>query len=253
MSVGVGAGYLLHVPPSAGPDSPILVSIHGITRNAGEHVRRFSPLATENGAIVVAPVFELPRFRDYQRLGRPGRGERADLALRAILGEVRVRTGCRARKCHLFGYSGGGQFAHRFAMAYPEEVESYAIGAAGWYTFPELQLEYPLGIRSASDFPEVGFDPARFLRVPAAVFVGERDIHPGTALNKSEAVMEMQGPNRFERGRRWIEAMTRAARQRGLDTRFEFHSLRHSCHSFAKSDERGSLGKRLFEWFQLPA
>jgi pimeloyl-ACP methyl ester carboxylesterase len=239
--------YFIYVPRRLAGQPRMFITVHGISRNAREHAERYAPLAEEYGVVLVAPEFPAKRFPDYQRLGRANRGDRADRVLERVVAEVTRLTGARGDKVYLFGYSGGGQFVHRYAMAYPERVAGYVVGAAGWYTFPDPTLPYPRGIKPNSDLPDVSFDLAKFLVVPGAVVVGERDVHPGTALRKSEPVANQQGTTRFERGERWVASMNEQAQTRGLPAHFRFHELPRSPHSFTKSMERGDMGRWVFE------
>ena len=66
--------YFLYVPKVISRDMPHCVSVHGISRNAGEHAALFAPLAERYGVVLVAPVFSRRHFGDYQRLGRRGSG-----------------------------------------------------------------------------------------------------------------------------------------------------------------------------------
>lgn len=240
--------YFLYIPRGDTAARKIFVSVHGISRNAEEHAREFADLAERYGLVVVAPLFDEARYPDYQRLGRSGKGERADLMLDRIVAEAAHWSGADGRCFHLFGYSGGGQFAHRYAMAHPERVTSYAIGAAGWYTLPDADQKYPMGTRASERLPDLQFEADRFLTIPAAVFVGERDVHDGTALRQSEQLRAEQGENRHERGLNWIESMRRAAHVAGFDTAFHFESLPRSPHCFQKSMKRGGLGQRVLDW-----
>src|SRR5262245_27737280 len=110
--------YLVYVPTSSRPGASILVTTHGISRNAEEHATLFAPFAEQRGVVLVAPYFPEAEFGDYQRLGSEGRGRRPDVALEAILAEVESLTGASEGKFYLFGFSGGAQFAHRFVMAH---------------------------------------------------------------------------------------------------------------------------------------
>lgn len=240
--------YFLYIPRGDTATRRIFVTVHGISRNAEEHAREFADLAERYGLVVVAPLFDEARYPDYQRLGRSGKGERADLMLDRIVAEAAHWSGADGRRFHLFGYSGGGQFAHRYAMAHPERVVSYAIGAAGWYTLPDADQKYPMGTRASERLPDLQFAADRFLTIPAAVFVGERDVHDGTALRQSEQLRAEQGENRHERGLNWIESMRRAAHAAGFDTAFHFESLPRSPHCFQKSMTRGGLGQRVLDW-----
>jgi poly(3-hydroxybutyrate) depolymerase len=51
---------------------------------------------------------------------------RSDLALIDILADVRRRSGIRTPKIHITGFSGGAQFAHRFAFYHADVVGSLA-------------------------------------------------------------------------------------------------------------------------------
>jgi pimeloyl-ACP methyl ester carboxylesterase len=245
--------FQIYVPKQTAANPRIFVSVHGISRNAREHAKRYAALAESYGVVLVAPEFPADRFPDYQRLGRADRSERADLVLARVVAEVARETGAGGDQVWLFGYSGGGQFVHRYAMAYPERVAGYVVGAAGWYTFPDATLRFPRGIKKNSDLEDIRFDPDRFLKVPGAVVVGERDVHPGTALRKTREVEEQQGATRFERGERWVAAMNEAAAARGLPAHYVFHELSRSPHSFTKSMQRGDMGQWVFERLFGPA
>ena len=54
-------------------------------------------------AILVAPLFAAEQHPDYQRLGRVGRGKRADIALNLIVAEVAAITGASAERFCIFG------------------------------------------------------------------------------------------------------------------------------------------------------
>jgi pimeloyl-ACP methyl ester carboxylesterase len=161
-------------------------------------------------------------------------------------------TGARTDKLYLFGYSGGAQFAHRYTMAYPERVASIVIGAAGWYTFPDPARTYPRGIRPSRALPDLRLDPQKFLKVPACVLVGERDITRDPQLRQNRRLDRQQGSTRVERGERWVAAMRRAAQAQGLGTRYQFELLPRSNHSFERSVRRGKMAGRVFRFLFGP-
>lgn len=242
--------YFLYVPANGGRGAPLLVSVHGISRNARGHVRRFARLAEQYGVVVVAPLFDEERYPAYQRLGLSG--ERPDLALERIVAETTRLTDADSRRLHLFGYSGGGQFVHRYAMAYPQRVAAIAIGAAGWYTFPDPERRFPHGTAPHRKLPGLNFDAEQFLHIPACVLVGEDDTARDPALRQCAHIDAHQGESRFERGQRWIEAMDTAARQHGLATSFRFIVLPGADHSFSRSVKSGAMDEEVFRFLFGP-
>src|SRR4029077_13358351 len=70
--------YLLYLPARITPGAPVFVTVHGISRNVDEHATLFAPFAEARGVVLVAPAFTEADNEDYQRVGRGGRGVRAD-------------------------------------------------------------------------------------------------------------------------------------------------------------------------------
>ena len=237
--------YFVYLPSSGAQQAPVFVTVHGLSRNAREHAELFAPYCEEQGVVLVAPLFTEEHTRDFQRLGRQGRGARADLILESILEELSMTTGADTTKIHLFGFSGGAQFAHRFAMAHPHRVARAVIASAGWYTFPDGELRYPYGVRASRDLPDVRFDPEEFLQVPITVIVGEQDVTTED-LRTSDRVNLQQGANRLERARNWVKAMHGAARVHRLDPLVAFESIPGGDHAFASLMQAGALGERVF-------
>ncbi len=231
-----GVGYYLFLPAEMRAGAPLLVSVHGISRNAREHVHAFAAEAEARGVAILAPLFDKTNFRGFQRLWPSPRegGLSSERALCAMLDDARAQAGVADERIHLFGHSGGAQFAHRFAMVHPERVVRYAVSAAGWYTMPDLARAYPYGMKPGRRVPaDARFDIDAFLRIPACAYVGERDTIRDRALNTAPAIDSHQGTSRLERAESWIAAMTTAARWRGLETPFALHVLPDSGHDFA--------------------
>lgn len=51
------AGCHLFPPASLCQTTPLLVRMHGVSRNAEEHLSNFAPLAAAHGVAMLAPVF----------------------------------------------------------------------------------------------------------------------------------------------------------------------------------------------------
>ena len=237
--------YHLYVPSAGGEGAPMFVAVHGLSRNVEEHARLFSGHCEANRAVLVAPLFAESHAADYQRLGRAGRGPRADALLDAVVGEVSRLTGARAWPFHLFGFSGGAQFAHRYTMAHPHRVAHAVFAAAGWYTFPDPRERYPYGIRRTHDLPGVRFDPEEFLRVPMTVVIGDHDL-AGEHMRDSPRLQRQQGRTRLERARKWVAAMRAAAQSYHIDSRVALDVIPGGDHSFLTLMQAHRLGERTF-------
>ena len=115
-----------------------LVVVHG----AGQGGRAEFPNASvarfvlESGldAIVISPSFS---NEDNNASRFPSLGE--DRFLDAVLENVRKEYSLRP-KLLLTGYSRGGQFTHRYALAHPERVAAVAPLASGTWTTPDGRL-----------------------------------------------------------------------------------------------------------------
>ena len=237
--------YFYHVPAEFRPDSPIIVSVHGISMNAAEHMVRLRGIAKANGAVIIAPHFSRKAYPRFQRLQDRKSGRRADLALIDMLADVRRRFGLTSAKIHLTGFSGGAQFAHRFAFYHADMVASCVSCAAGWYSFPDEETAFPLGTAPGSGPDGMSVHPD-WLRVRHHVFVGSRDTAVEVALNMSAPVVAMQGIGRRERARRWVEAMNRARAVAG-EAAVGFTVIRGLSHDFTKAHERHDLGNLVAE------
>lgn len=248
------AQYFYARPSAPVRNTPVLVSVHGISRNAREQARAFAQCCTSLGWVVVAPFFPRDRFPKYQQPGTSKKQNypRSDLILNAILDEVADLMGAATERVYMFGYSGGGQFVHRYAFLHPERVIAAALGAPGWYTFPDWKSPFPRGLRAGAGKAGLSFDRDEVLRVPIAVFVGAQDLDRDKSLNRSPKIDGQQGRTRVERARRWIAAMQNAARTGGFNTRYEFRELEGCGHSFTECVRAGQMDAKAIEFLNGP-
>ena len=238
--------YLTYIPTSGAADAPILVAVHGISRNAHEQAMMFAPYCERFGVVLVVPRYTRESHSGYQQLRRHGKGARADHVLEQCIAEVALLTGADASQFKLFGYSGGAQFAHRYLMAHPHRVSKAVVVAAGWYTFPDHTERYPYGIKPSRKLPGVAFNPEHFLRVPIDVFIGEDDLSSKN-LRLTERVNNQQGENRIERAHNWVSAMQIAGLSYGVEPDINLTVVPGTDHSFTKFCKRGALVRRVFK------
>ena len=197
--------YLHFLPTEADPERPPLVCVHGIGRDAQGHLAAFTPWAEQTGTEVLAPLFDRRRYRGYQRLKSSNRTLHPVAALDAILDEA-----VGARPCLLYGFSGGAQFAHRYALVRPERVAGMALAAAGWYTFPSAAASFPYGLAPGRLPDSLAINFSAFLQLPKCVLVGDRDVERDPSLRSNRALDREQGDNRLARATAWVAALNRA-------------------------------------------
>lgn len=237
-----GLDYWMSLPNAPTNDAVPLVAVHGVFRDAKGQVTGFAKAAAATGRPVIAPIFDKTAYRRYQRVIL---GERADIALLTLLDQLERQGLMHARRFDLFGYSGGAQFAHRFALLYPHRIRRLTLAAAGWYTFPN-ESPYPYGLASPRRAnrawgPHVSAGLAHFLQLPIRVCVGEQDNRPD-ALTRSEPMLDQQqGVDRLSRATRWVAAMRHAAWARGMAADVQLHELAGCGHDFRECIRHGGL------------
>ncbi len=245
--------YFAYVPSSCGDGAPLLVAVHGISRNAQGLARALAPACEALGVVLAVPHFT-PEDHGYQRLGDARRNFRADRLLDSCVAEITALSGADSSEIFLFGHSGGAQFCHRYLMAHPTRVARATLMAAGWYTFPDPLRKFPYGIRTSRALPDISFNPEQFLRIPIEVLVGSDDLGR-KSLRSTRAVIEQQGATRVERARRWTAAMQAAAYRYGLPSQVRLTEVPNVGHDFEAFRTRGDLVDRVFEslFFDRPS
>lgn len=244
-----GVPYHLYVPSRIDRQARPLVSVHGISRRADEHLKAFAPWAERTGRLLIAPLFAESHCRRYQKVVMDRR--RADKALFDVLLDIEETKGIAVGRFDLFGFSGGAQFGHRLALLYPERVGRLALASAGWYTFPDRSATFPYGVspgRHRSD--EVQPKLSSFLRIPALVLVGERDVLRDPGLRKEPALDLHQGRSRVERAARWTMAMRSAAVDLGLQSDISFQTVPGCGHSFERCVRDGGMATTVTSWLE---
>lgn len=236
-----GSEYLVYIPTIGAVDTPVLVSVHGISRSSWhKQAEALVPGCERHSVTLLAPSFNGKQHSDYQRLGRKGRGQRADLFLHRCLQELNTMTGADTTQPRLFGHSGGAQFVHRYMMAYPHRIESAIVSAAGWYTFPDPAQKFPYGIRANANLSGVVFNPEAYLEVPVMVLVGTEDTK-FKDLIRTDRINNQQGLTRIERARNWVAAMQAQAKAHGMPSHVSIVELASTGHSL--TDLRSEIAR----------
>lgn len=241
------------MPGALAPGAVPLVAVHGIGRSARAQALAFAARANAEGRPVIAPEFGEKAWPRYQQAVRGGR---ADLALLGLLEKLKVFGIAGAERIDLCGYSGGAQFAHRFAMLYPQRVRRLCLVSAGWYTFPDAGAPFPYGLaRQAADARAADRSDGcwssvlarrlpEFLALDIDVCVGGEDTVPDDDnLRRGASLDARQGTTRLERAICYTRALREAAALHGVPPgRIRLHVLPAAGHDFGQCIAAGLAG-----------
>jgi len=244
-----GQRYFLYVPDSV-LDNPeeahILAAIHGYSGRIDDaggisKVRntalKWASLAEEYGWVVLAPHFDEDRFNDaYQQLNLSvfGIGVRSDLRLNDLVDEVRqLIPGINSRKIYLFGFSGGGQFVHRYVAFHPERVSRAVSAASGWYMWPDGGIPYPVGTATLLHESEPKID--ELLTSDLLVLVGTEDTTDSSfrKIYGFYDLMKIQGETRWERAENWVSELEQIAARSNMEMSVQLKFAASTAHTIS--------------------
>ncbi|MEJ2275996.1 MAG: hypothetical protein P8Y01_15760 [Woeseiaceae bacterium] len=217
------------VPDNAAPDMPIVIVMHGASRDAARYCDDWRATAAKAGFIVAVPHFSrkaFPRSARYN-LGNvfdPATKQRRPAAawtfaaIEPLFDELVDQLGGRQTHYTLFGHSAGAQFVHRFLYFVPDARAKRAIVAnAGWYTMPDFGVEYPYGLDGS------GLDesvlPGYFAR-DLVILLGDADTQRDDDDLRKTPEAELQGRHRYDRGHTFHRVGR--ARAAAIDARFNW-------------------------------
>lgn len=208
------------LPPGATPEAPptaLWVFVHGTDRQCDSCLDAFAEPAAGHRAAVLAPYFPAdldgPTDVDGYKFVENG-DTRFDAVLLDLVEGVRERCGADVSRFFLHGFSGGGQFAHRFLYLHPDRLSAASVGAPGRVTLPDPELAWWHGVADLADRFGAGLDADAVARVPVQVVVGDQD---RDAADVAALTPGPGGDNRLARARSLAEALRRL----GADVAFD--------------------------------
>lgn len=234
----------LALPERPVPGQPPLVAVHGIRRGAAQQAALFAERAALQGRAVIAPLFDKAQWLGYQQAVLCGR---ADLALLDLMLSLRVDGVVTSERFDLFGFSGGAQFAHRFAMLHPDRLRRLSVASPGWYTFPD-NASYPYGLWPRPEYSDdwshkLVSNLHRFVSLPITVSVGAQDNRRDRNTRGGPAIDAQQGPHRLARAHSWTRAVRRVARELRIEPDIALHVLPGCGHNFETCVRMGRLDR----------
>jgi hypothetical protein len=162
------------------PKLPLLVSVHGTRRNLSSTYDALIPFAESTPCGILSPLFpaglDSPIDLDSYMFLR-SKTLRSDLALLAMLDVIARRwPGIETEKVYLMGFSGGGQFAHRFLYLYPERIAAISVGAPGSVTLLDEEKNWPEGIADTKLLFDRQVDKELIRQVHIQLVIGGADV-----------------------------------------------------------------------------
>lgn len=221
--------YFPYVPLNfyleARSEATLIVAVHGSSRSAQAQRNAFTDFAEEHGLFVLAPLFPIDLRSDvpdeeYKYL--VGSGTRYDLVLLDMIAELAEAATVRFTKILLCGFSGGGQFAHRFLYVHPELVHAVSAAAPGFVTLPNERHDWWVGIRDIEAVFGKPFDRDRVRKVPVQILCNSADMIPFEIYSAQEMGMSAEDYDRYGKDRvARATLLSDELRSLGLDVRLD--------------------------------
>lgn len=207
--------------PASYRDGPLLVVMHGLSRNADGYRDNAMKLADKLHALVIAPYFSEERFptETYQRGGIMSDGKvqpKEKWTFQYVSDLIALVRKSEARSdmpCYLIGHSAGGQILDRMAAFLPGDALRIIAANPGSLLFPTREQKYPFGFGGLP--AELGGDEQikAYLAAPLTLYLGTADVLEKD-LDMSAAAMQ-QGKTRIERGHACFAMAQNLAKERG--------------------------------------
>lgn len=231
-----------HIPAGVTENSRIVVIFHGAARDALESRDALIANADRNQQILIVPEFSNQNFPggDGYNLGNVfddgdnpssaslnSEGEWAFSIIEPLFDHIKLVTANVSTSYHVFGFSAGGQFAHRFIFFKPNARFNKVVAASsGWYTMPDDIVNFPYGIKES---PILTSSLTRIFSKQLTVLVGQADSDPNSGI-RSNAVVDVQGNNRLARANYFYNQSNSIANRIGASYNWQFVSLPNVNH-----------------------
>lgn len=205
---------------------PLTVLIHHTGRTASLLRDEFVDFAEANQCIVLAPLFPSgiihPNdLNNYKHVLY--HGIRYDLVLLDMIEEISAIYRIHADKFLMHGFSGGGQFVHRFLYLHPQRLMGVSVGAPGTVTLPDDDKDWWIGTRGMEERFGIKLDVDALRSVPVQLVIGDKDVETWEVTVRTTSNFWMEGINdtgetRIDR----LRALQMGLESLGVKTRFDF-------------------------------
>jgi predicted esterase len=208
--------------PAREADAPMVIAVHGSDRDTTGLLGGFDAL----GDSVSLLVPEFPQVVAGQDIGDDykfliGNWVNYLDLLDAMRRDAAAQLNATPRATYLFGFSGGAQFVHRYALFRGQSIDGFVAASPGSVTLLRKDVEWWPGLRGADAMGEM-LDIEAMDRLRIAFLVGDQDRKAGLVSRPAGSTFgsdfaDLAGANRIERTRALAESFSNA----GLSCEFQ--------------------------------
>ncbi|CAN0555144.1 unnamed protein product [Ectocarpus sp. 12 AP-2014] len=231
-ATGQDVNVYYYQPNSYTADTPVVLILHGLQRDAENYRDSWAEHAEREGLMVLVPRFSAQAYpggngfnlgnvfkatsaeeaRGFTQLEQVNPPDQWAFTLieRVFTDFKAYRNSSNRETYYLYGHGAGAQVAHRFAMFMPESnAEEIIVGAAGWYTMPDEAIAWPYGTGGVPMLDASA--TAAFLAQPMLLLAGGADTATLHTVMRQTPETNAQGATRVERTRYYYEFAKRQA------------------------------------------
>jgi hypothetical protein len=153
-----GMPYYFYIPARAKTDTSkswLLVCIHDQDLLFEEIFELCSPIAKQYKLALLVPFFDPIRFPEYGEFNL--KGLRSDRMLNRLIDFLGSKLPLKSREFYLYGYGKGGDFAHRYQLAYPTKLARAAFYPSD-VMVGKTDVLFPNGLKSSPLAPDLKFN-----------------------------------------------------------------------------------------------
>jgi pimeloyl-ACP methyl ester carboxylesterase len=198
----------------------LLVAVHGTARGMTTYRDGFARFAEQQRLIVLAPLFPAgitgPDDLSSYKFMRAG-DLHYDAILLSMVDEIQAKYRLDTRRFAMFGFSGGGHFAHRFFYLHPQRLSAASIGAPGVVTLLDAEHDFWVGVRNFESVFGRRIDLDAMRGTPVQMVIGGNDTETWEITIKPDMRLWMPGAD--------LAGVDRLERMRSLKASFETNGI----------------------------
>ncbi len=226
----------------------VIFAMHSSDRDAKAARAQWRSYADQYGALIIAPEFSrayYPKGRQYNRGNvRNAEGklqQKSDWTfntIEEIFDQVKAVFPDAPERYSMQGHSAGGQFVHRMAMMSTDyRIETAVAANSGWYLLPDQNYNYPCGISNIAN-SEQNLSKAYPSNLVIAVGTGDND--PNAKWLSHDSCAELQGSNRYDRGKFFYDYSKQEAANRSVTFNWKLVEVQGAGHNSAEMIQAGA-------------